>query len=380
MIRYGNSQEVEEYFADKSANQSYLKTLVKGVDFITKDEKKMYYEEKGHFIIGSGVDVLITQGEPAFNEQYYVFNETVKPSDTIMSMIQMIFDNSKIDGVPAKGLHLIEDADVLVACDAHTYQARWKEETRIAKVREQGEYYFSQLKEAVGKQILSEREFEIINNIVISLKSNIWTSTYFQNHKDIDIYFQVPIYFSHMDIPCKALLDMVVIDKQLKTITPIDLKTMGGYTSEFEYAFKKRGYDFQAAFYTIALKALVNGFASTTLDIDLNVDVTYSTKAFRFIVETTKIDVDKTTQIISRFYQGKPLVFEVSPKTLDDAYFGVPELTVIGDTRPSVSKSYPIRFKEKVGVLGALELYKWHKENGVEVDKKIMECEGVIEI
>jgi len=84
--------------------------------------------------------------------------------------------------------------------------------------------------------------------------------------------------------------------------------------------------------------------------------------------------------MISRFYQGKPLVFEVSPKTLDDAYFGVPELTVIGDTRPSVSKSYPIRFKEKVGVLGALELYKWHKENGVEVDKKIMECEGVIEI
>jgi hypothetical protein len=91
MIRYGNPQEVEEYFADGSVNQSYLKNLIKGVDHLGKDEKTMYYEEKGHFIIGSAVDVWLTQGVANYNAQYFTAGEK-KPSPTMMSITQMIFD------------------------------------------------------------------------------------------------------------------------------------------------------------------------------------------------------------------------------------------------------------------------------------------------
>ena len=52
---------------------------------------------------------------------------------------------------------------------------------------------------------------------------------------------------------CKALLDMVVIDDELQTVQPIDIKTTGEYPENFHRVAKRFRYDIQAAFYTLAL-------------------------------------------------------------------------------------------------------------------------------
>lgn len=374
MIRLGNQQEVEEYFADSSINQSYLKSLLRGVDFIGEDEKKMYYEEKGHFIIGSAVDVYITQGVDSFQEQYYKF-EGEKPSDAMISMTHYVFDRCIVDDqIPAAPLSdfipLIEEA-----LELHKYQARWKQETRINKVLEACENYFSELKLAHGKQILSKAEVELISSIIMSLRSHKHTAEYFKSNGAKDIYYQVPIYFMLNEIPCKALLDMLIVHRDIKMLEPIDLKTMGGSTITFPYAVKARRYDFQGAFYNEAVHALKNYRANC--DIDFGNISDFGIMNFKFIVETTETKKNTATDEVS-YMTGRPLVYGLSTGILRQALVGRPEIQVQAvDIEGEV---YPIDYKKIDGVLDALDLYRWHSENGFETDRKVVESNGIIEI
>jgi hypothetical protein len=375
MIRYGNPQEVEEYFADGSVSQSYLKLLIKGVDYLERDEKKLYYEEKGHFVIGSAVDVWLTQGKENYDLQFFSF-EGKKPSDTIMSIVQQVFDSACFDdNAPEGDIHQYV-AYTLEAIMVHAYQPNWKEETRVNKIMEGGFEYFEQLKLAYGKQILSSIETTLVQNIVMSLETGKYTNKYFKSASHIDIYHQVPIYFTFGGVLCKALLDKVFIDRETQIIFPIDIKTMGANTVEFPYAVKSRGYNIQASFYTEALYALRVGQA--TCPVDMNINENYSVADFIFLVETT---VHKTNAITgeTRYNTGKPISFILSPNQLNLGKFGRPALLVTGITPKYALKSQElIHHKPIKGFIDALALYVWHQENGFEYDKETVESDGLI--
>ena len=373
MIRYGNPQEVLDYFADSSASQSYLKQLIKGVEYLDKKEEVLYYEEKGHFVIGSAVDVRITQGVANYNEQYYV-SEGQKPSDTIISMVHMVFDNNVVDEVPTGGV--LEDftEDILEALNFHKYQMRWKEPTRIQKIIDEGAEYFEELKEAHGKIVLSGIEATLVSRIVMSLKSNKYTNEYFKDNPDIDIFYQMPIFFVCKDIPCKALLDMVVVNHANKRVYPIDIKTMGDFTKNFPWAVKGRGYNFQGAFYTEALLEIKLNRAKTLVEFP---DIfEYEIMPFKFIVETTKFWKNPLTEEVT-YYQGKPLVYRLSQRQMNLGRIGRPMLmnSVIAPT----GQNMPIiPIQPIVGFEEALDLHHWHTENGFEEDKKMKVNNGVI--
>jgi hypothetical protein len=367
MIRYGNPQEVEEYFADGSVSQSYLKTLIAGVDFLTEDEKTRYYEEKGHFVIGSAVDVWLTQGKENYDAQFFSF-EGKKPSDSIMSIVKQVFDSACFDDNPPEGdLHQYPEY-VLEAADAHNYSSNWKAETRVNKIMESGFEYFEQLKLAYGKQILGDIETSLVQNIVMSLQTGTFTSQYFTDARHIDIYHQVPIYFESEGVPCKALLDKVIVDRITKEIRPVDIKTIGDSPSKFPQAAFKRGYNIQGAFYTEALIQLRNNLAQSPIDMELTEE--YTVKPFLFLVETT---VYKTNAVTgeTKYNTGKPLVYGLGLRQFELGRDGRPQLI-------SKFEDGEIIYPEIVGYKGALKLYKWHLENGFEYDKKVFNNFGVI--
>lgn len=377
MIKYGNPQEVEEYFGDGSANQSYLKNLIKGVDFLGEKEEDLYYKEKGHFTIGSAVDVWITQGKMEYDRQYYVMSDK-KPSDAMMSMVKMVFDQSCFDEEAYDGELASIHPDVLLdALNYHKYQARWKEETRLNKVVEEGSEYFEELKKAHGKKLLSSKEDSLTHNIVMSLQSGEYTADYFRDSPTVDVYFQVPVYFEYNGIPCKILLDMLRVDKEFKTIEPIDLKTMAGFTVEFPWAVRARRYDFQGAFYTEGLMALVQGHAKCD---KLEIDVTnWQVKMFKFIVETTHTVTNKLTDEVM-YFTGKPLVFRMSKNMMEMGKKGRPELVVVGGTN-DVDRDidmYDMIHNPIHGFEYGLGLHEWHTEHGFEKDRDVHLSQGVI--
>lgn len=361
-VNYLEQEQIDHYFGYDAISQSRLKILLgdpRKFEDMTEEETELYYEEKEHFVIGNAVDCILTQGQLAFNEKYYV-SDTVdkKPTAKVLSITRLIYDNLT-NYSPDVNLQEVSLTDpiirdvILDACNTENYYNDWKESTRINKIIEGGHQYFEDLKLSENKQILSTEQKMLVDSIEMSLKTNEHTGIYFKTdiyeHEDVDIYYQYPIYFEIDEIPCKALLDILIVDHKTKRIYPIDVKTIGDNVLNFPKSVRRRRYDIQASFYTEAVKSL-----SQYAD--------YVVENFMFIVESTKsvgnpILFKCTDEILEIGRWGRPLsIFEIKniePTTLVDAY---------GDL-------YPVKVHRIEGFMNLLELYKWHSENTFEKEK-----------
>ena len=343
---------VEEYYTNPAISQSKLKLLL-GPNpniFNTIQEPELYFEEKKHFLIGDAVDIQLTRSMEEFNQKFHISNLQNKPSDTIKSIINQVYDHVReIYGREIQTIDRYADA-ILDACNDHNYQSRWIDNTRISKVVEAWEYW-EDLKSAEGKTVLSSEENDLISQIVMSIRTSPNTSKYFQTSKDVEVLYQLAIYFPCQGVDCKALLDMVVINHKEKTIQPIDIKTMGDQTIYFPKSLRQRRYDIQAAFYTEALKSK-------------KVYDTYKILPFKFIVEST-------------VNPGNPLIFTCSDELLKIGREGrVDEYVRIFNVFDHRHEKLP----EIKGFQQLIEDYKWYMENDFEKNRKIVESQGEFNI
>ena len=349
---------VEDYYTNPAISQSQLKLLL-GPDpsiFNTIQEPDLYFEEKKHFLIGDGVDMQLTRPIEEFNQKFHISNLQNKPSDTIKSIVNQVYDHVKeIHGREIFTIDRYAEA-ILDSCNDHNYQPNWKTETRVAKVVEAWEYW-EDLKAAEGKQVLSQEENDLISQIVMSIRTNPTTSKYFETSKDVEILDQLAIYFSYCGIDCKALLDRVIIDHINKTIQPIDFKTMGDQTIYFPKSLRQRRYDIQAAFYTEALKSKKEY-------------ETYKILPFKFIVEST-------------INPGNPLVFTCSDELLFIGKWGREENFLelnVPDSAETWTKKEYVSYPEIKGFHQLIEDYKWYMEKDFEIKREIVESQGEFQL
>ena len=344
----------ELYSESTSASQSRLKIYTQDgiISSKNKSDKELFYKEYDHFIIGSGVDDLLTRGREIFDKKYYKSNFDNKPSEKIMSIVQQIFTI-----FPEKELDEC-DKEIIQACKEHNYQANWtNEQTKINKIYKEGLDYFKHLKKAKGRQVISEKEYSKITTISNNLKNHSYTCKYFEDGPDVDIHFQVDIYWEYFTksgepVQCKSLLDMVRINHYDKTIRPIDIKTMGGDTINFVTSLRKRRYDFQAAFYT---EALIRSDFAKQLGLK-----DYKILPFKFLVESTTSP-------------GIPLCFTIDNSLLSLGKWGRKQLThKLGNYVVKVPKIY--------GFDECINLYHWHNETGNKSGKRIINSKGELTI
>ena len=348
---------VEEYYTNPAISQSKLKLLL-GPNpniFNTIQEPELYFEEKKHFLIGDAVDIQLTRSMEEFNQKFHISNLQNKPSDTIKSIINQVYDHVReIYGREIQTIDRYADA-ILDACNDHNYQSRWIDNTRISKVVEAWEYW-EDLKSAEGKTVLSSEENDLISQIVMSIRTSPNTSKYFQTSKDIEVLYQLAIYFPYQGVDCKALLDMVVINHKEKTIQPIDIKTMGDQSIYFPKSLRQRRYDIQAAFYTEALYYFKERDEPNWKD--------YKILPFKFIVEST-------------VNPGNPLIFTCSDELLKIGREGrVDEYVRIFNVFDHRHEKLP----EIKGFQQLIEDYKWYMENDFEKNRKIVESQGEFNI
>ena len=305
-----------DYKTISALNQSTLKQiLVSPRAYVEAKERQLARVEstEQHFMFGSLVDIMLTESREYFDKKYAVIPDDTGVSETIAKIVKGIYDSvvdedklydADIKHTPTN----LEDypEQILKHCDYELYQSRWKDETRINKIVEQGSKYFDILKKCGTKTIITESEYAKAVNCVMALRSDKHTSKYCQkksNDPNILIIDKHVIVFEHDGLEFKGELDRIIVNHKEKTITPIDFKTTSKSVLNFEKSFWHFRYDFQAAVYTLGLtKDKSNRLKSYYQE-------GYTFKPMLYIVVET-------------FLKNPPMVFEISKTAINTGLYG----------------------------------------------------------
>lgn len=370
-----SKEEVQEYYESSALSQSKLKKLLGDLNSFHKEEDS----SAEHFVIGSAVDCILTNSREAFEAEYYISEVEKLPSEAVMNILQSVHEDLLQDY--AEHSEVIQGQDeplpvtpfvefvgdlkdhpsyILDACEKAEWQSRWGADAKLKNIIEPGTEYFRDLCKAFGKRVISKSQANIIDAVVTSLQNNPRTVGFFdrvsfENLPNITIYYQFPIYFEYKGVKCKALLDMVIVERDIEgriiSVTGIDLKTMNGNTYYFPSSIRARRYDIQAAWYVLALH---HHFA---IPEGSNV-----IKPFQFVVESTT-------------YQGKPLNYTVAESLLYLGRYGRRAISLhetdMFNGDPMVSA---IIQPQILGFEQLLDLYIFHSENGFNEEREIQEA------
>ena len=373
-VHVGTAKEVEEYFASEALSQSKGKRLLEGISSFLSDQKFT-----GDALdMGSAVDTILTGEEGEYEKNFHESLLTRKPTAKIKDILDFVATNYE-GPIPVK----IADIEILciAGADFVEYYKKRTNESRMKDIKAGGvkdtnigQEYLNDLLLSKGKTVLTAEQVATKNAIVLSLRNNDATYRYFDRNlqaaqsETIDFYYQLPIYFTipptdeeleenpeSEGIKSKALLDFVVVIRNdegvIMSIEPYDLKTMGADTNQFLwFSFKKRRYDIQAAWYTMALISMFEVSNSVV-------------QPFKFIVESTTNP------------GHRPLVYTMSEETLSIGMNGRPAFTVVEQNFEfdNTSPTQATVSREVKGVNQILDLYRWHNKFGWEDTKFNME-------
>ena len=366
MIYYATAEQIQQYQQSPGLNQSSLKKIIEDVIFFKDNEPENFYEEKEHFLIGSGVDVSITQIEADFRDQFYVMEKGDKPSDKLMSCIQRVFSTALSSGEPISNNFRDYPQLFYMAFNEHEYymnlfKPNWEEDKRISKLEKEskGDYYWNALYSSLGRTVLSTEQYNLVWTIKNSILTHPHTSMLFKLAQefpnDYDLVFQVPVYFYYDGVLCKGLLDACLVNHKTKAVYPIDIKTTMKLVLQFPQVIRERRYDFQAAYYTEGLKGIANLRAVSSI---INKDISnYFVKNFVFVVESTK-------------FPGSPGIFECTKELLYMGKFG----------RPAIYSEGIQIAREVKGFQQCIEEYKYYCENGFDTNKILKESKGRLKV
>lgn len=320
-----------EYHKLEKLNQSLLKQILKHPQSFIETEKRFKQQlidkENGiiekikpHFLFGKIVDFMLTE-DSEFEDTFYVMKSVKMPSDTIIDIVTIIFNEYRDSGE-------LEDhkGAVLEAASRFNYQPTYKEETRFQKIIEAGSDYFKILQESANKLIISEEEYSKALIACAALKSDPYTKQYLVKTKDVEIIKKPIIEFTFQGIDFKGELDIVTINHSQKKIYPVDIKTMSGHISEFSTSFFKYRYDFQAAFYDKGIREYPI--------IKKLISEGYVVEYFKFLV-------------VEKECKNSPMVYTTSHEVL--------KLGALGGTLTSG--------KKLEGIVSAIKRFKYHTDS-----------------
>ena len=345
-IVFGNPDEIKTYRETERVNQSTLKKLLSNSIVKEEESSTLYYEEKSHFIIGNAVDLLLTVGSNQFISDFYI-SDIQKPSDTIMSIINLLYDRLKQKENSINNNVTVYGNELLEAIKEHKYREEWNNTARVNYVSSKGSDYFKLLADSNGRTIISKAENEKILSIVDRFRKDDKFGFLFNQKliskvkdKNIAVFHQVPVYWTEIinketPIECKALIDTIVVDITNKTIKIFDIKTTGDVVLNFTNSIKALRYDLQLAFYYRGLMQSIS-----------NMPLLKEYSDFKFL--------QPSLLVASAVTNEKIVEFEMSRQLLDNATFG--RATYV---TPFGIKVYPV-----YGYKNALKAYLFYKENG----------------
>lgn len=308
----------KEYTAIPAVNNSILNMVASNPKWIEwrMQGVEMDDGDKVAFRVGSAIDCLLTEPHK-FDAQFFVTNLN-KPTGMMGKFIYYLpeglvnplsEDSTKSD---------FDEKPYKEAYEKSGYKTPLKTVVKNFWTEPIYVNYYLVSNSVKDKQVLSIEEYKEVEFAVKAISSNPHTASYFSSIRPDNIQhcYQYPIiwnktltsqksdlfgdYTDTEEVMCKGLLDLVIWDHELKTVRPVDLKSTGHSTLDFEKYFYEYSYFRQCAFYVDGLKEELKKLNRTD----------YTILPFHFVVTPKK-------------NMGYPaLIFEVSLDTLEKGYLG----------------------------------------------------------
>jgi len=276
-----------QYYERDAVSQSALKALYKGVGFYQK-EKKFYFKEKEHWVIGDAVDVKISRPED-FDDEFYIGKIDKKPKGSGASIAKYVWDclgNDAYDVIsnvyeyfeemvkikkepPLKNYseEVMSNIKLLAeyfkeGFEMHEYGGEeWTLIRKITTVMKSVLPYWKVMVDAGGRQIISKDELKIVNRVVDKIKNTPMVAEFIYDNR-LTRQFQMELNWEKDGIPCKGLIDIWVRNDTSAPITfscgivlqvgeqlVIDLKTTSRPAYRIEHSIREYRYDIQLAWY-----------------------------------------------------------------------------------------------------------------------------------
>lgn len=232
----------DEYYESKRISNSSLSWFQKSPKFFKRMlDKEIKQEDKSYFKYGKLVHKYISEPD-TFDEEYLVMSYDIPTS-------------------PQQKQFCIDYAETgdLIESYKNNYKSKKKDKELIelaTNLATKYENYIKSLKNDGDKVIISEEKLEFLKEIKTSVSNHIKANELLLEKPGLT---ELPIYWNYKDesndvhnLECKSKIDKVIIDKENKSITLIDLKTTY-QIHNFKESFDEYSYDRQLAFYWLAI-------------------------------------------------------------------------------------------------------------------------------
>ena len=197
--------------------------------------------ESPSLLFGSCVDTLITDGEKAFSDAYFI-SDMPKMSPTAEPIVKEIyaqFHNSytNINDIPESELMPI------LSQNGYKGNTNWGTKAKCDAIRKDGASYYQTMFMAGGKTIVSQDIYNKVFACVRALKDSPQTKQYFKDNDpfdNIERYYQLKFKGSLGGVDYRCMADLILVDTKNKVIIPCDLKTSHNPSSPLVCKTNKR--------------------------------------------------------------------------------------------------------------------------------------------
>lgn len=213
--------------------------------------------ESPSLLLGSCVDTLLTDGEQAFEEQFFVSDVlSVEPKvEPVVKELFKLYSSSYTD------LNDIKDNLMLPVIEAYGYQPNWRADTRCRVLRQKGVEYYRNLFMAKDRRLVTQNIYNKAFACVQALKNSPLTGKCFKENdpfEDVKRYYQLKFKTDLDGITYRGMMDLIIVDYENKIVHPYDLKTSSHMEYDFPISLLQWRYDIQARLYSKVLRKLMD--------------------------------------------------------------------------------------------------------------------------
>lgn len=221
----------EEYRADHAYSYSTIAKFDR--EGFEKIDSLFDKVESPSLLFGSCVDTLLTDGQEAFDERFFVA-DFPEIADNIKKIVDTVFKTCSNE---YHSLDTVPDAPIIIATEMLDYQKNWKPETRAKVIREKGSEYYNLLYLAGDKTVITSNFYADVLACIEELKTSKATKWYFQDDDpfddSIERLYQLKFKGEFENIGLRCMADLIIVDHKNKVIIPCDLKT--SYKEEYNF-------------------------------------------------------------------------------------------------------------------------------------------------